>query len=229
MMKEIIKPSALEPGDAIGIISPSEPMYFDQGSDLISQGIKTLETDGFKVVFAPNASKSSNYMAGSRYERASDINLLFSMPEIKALICSRGGKSSNQLLDLLDYNLIQNNPKIILGFSDSTTILNAIQMKTGLVTFYGPQNLTHFRNVGRTLDFFHRATVYGNIGEIGSYAGEVIKPGQATGRIVGGNLSCFSLGILGTEYQPDFQNKILFWAVPIWIWAVSSHGIPKSL
>lgn len=216
MMKEIIKPPPLEPGDTIGIISPSEPMYLDGGSDLISQGVKTLESDGFNVFFAPNASKSRNYMAGTRYERASDINLLFSMPEIKALLCSRGGKSSNQLLDLLDYDLIQNNPKIILGFSDPTNILNAIQAKTGLVTFYGPQNLNHFRNVGRTLEFFHKATVYGNIGEIDSYAGEVIKSGQATGRIVGGNLSCFSLGILGTEYQPDFQNTILFWETSVY-------------
>lgn len=207
------KPAALKQGDTIGIISPSEPIAPEQRrKEGLQKGIQVLEDLGFRVVLARNALKSLSYMAGTPEERVADIHEMFANSKVKAIMCSWGGKSNNQLLDMIDYDLIARNPKVISGFSDPANLLNAIYAKTGLVTFYGPNIVGKLQPIGNTIDFFRKAVMHGEIGVIETSAPrEMIKPGRAKGRLIGGNLGCFALGLLGTPFQPDFTGAILFW------------------
>lgn len=214
----IVKPRGLKVGDTIGVFSPSEPVTPDNRYNMMLEGIQTLQKLGFQVKLSKNALKSKNYMSGTPYERVSDLHELVVDGAVNGIMCAWGGKSTNHIIDLIDYALVKANPKIIIGFSDPTNVLNAIHAQTGLVTFYGPQNLGYLRNVGRTIESFLATTMYGSATELGSTAEiSVIRDGEATGRLIGGNLSCFDLGLLGTSYEPDFTNTILFWETGTYI------------
>jgi len=214
MNEQIIKrPRALKPGDKIGIFSPSEPIVGDR-IDRLKSGIKLLERLGFKAVLSPNIFKKRYYMAGTVEERANDFNNLIHDDDIAMIMASWGGKSSNQLLDYIDYNAISSNPKLICGFSDPTNFLNAIYAKTGIPTLYGPDV------VGKLIedpeeDILRFKSLISN-GEKLIYDGEgiknssVIRGGATEGILIGGNLSCFIIGILGTSYQPPLNKAILF-------------------
>ena len=213
MDNSIIKPPRLRPGDKIGIISPSEPVtkvYFQKA-------LRVIGKMGFEVVLGKNVfNVYSDYMAGTDRERASDINLMFKNPEIKGILCSCGGFNSNRLLDLIDYDVVRNNPKVFMGFSDITVLLNAIHKKTGLITFHG-QNMEGFSSglSGKneyTREYFEKAVMQKeSIGKISPRGNiEIIRPGKVRGRLVGGNLSVL-ITLIGTEYEPDWDGRILFW------------------
>lgn len=212
---KIIKPPALRKGDKIGIISPSEPIIFKKRFRL---GLEALKKLGFRVVLGKNVFKEHGaYMAGRDEERVADINAMFKNPEIKGIFCSRGGMSSNRLLDLIDFNLIKKNPKVFMGLSDITVLLNAIYKKTGLVVFHGPNVEFGFSRglKGKnnfTLEYFSKAVMKcGPIGEIPRWKTiEILKPGYAKGLLIGGNLEVL-MTLLGTQYEPDWSDKILFW------------------
>lgn len=149
---KIIKAFKLIKSDQIGLISNSAPL-----AGLVphrtKNGLKMLRDLGFKPKLGTSALKVEDYIAGSPENRAKDINLLFKDKNIKAIISFIGGDHSNQLLKLLDYEVIKNNPKIIMGYSDSTVLLLAIYTQTGLVTFYGPTVLNQFAEYPKMLDF----------------------------------------------------------------------------
>lgn len=138
-----IKPKKLRPNDKIGIISPS----WGGGSFFphrIERGIRYLETHGFDVKIGTHAMNSIGYVSDTAKNRVEDIHSLFLDPEVKAVISSIGGDHSCQLLPLLDFNLIKENPKIFMGFSDISVLNNAIWKMTGMITFNGPAIMTDF-------------------------------------------------------------------------------------
>lgn len=213
----LIKALKLKKGDLIGIISPSEPIVTKRR---IKIGIRALKKLGLKVILGKNVfHRHGGYMAGTIQERLDDFHSMFKNRKIKAVFTSRGGFCCNQLLDGIDYKLIKNNPKIILGYSDITVLLNAIHKKTGLVTFHGPSLglvmskwLKSSRSVNFTKSYFNKALFsekpIGNISRLSQW--KILKKGKATGRLIGGNLSVMRT-LLGTEYCPDWKNAILFW------------------
>lgn len=155
-------------------------------------------------------------MAGTDKERSADINAMFRNKKIKGIFCSRGGQSSNRLLDLIDYNAIQKNPKVFMGLSDITVLLNVIHGKNGLITFHGPNVEFGFSHgtKGRnnfTAEYFSKAVMTSEaIGEIPRLkTSDILKLGKAQGRLMGGNLEVL-LTLLGTKYEPDWKGKILF-------------------
>lgn len=210
-----IKPLKLKPGDKIGIISPSEPVIYKKKFE---KGIETLKKIGFRVVLGKNVFKEyGSYMAGCDKERAADLNAMFKNPEIKGIFCSRGGLSCNHLLDLIDYRTIRKNPKVVMGFSDITVLLNAIYQKIDLVTFHGPNVESIFSQgfSGKnkyTYEHFSKAVMNDKpIGKVGPWRlFEILRKGKARGVLVGGNLTVLET-LLGTKYEPNWQNKILFW------------------
>lgn len=135
-MKEKIFAKCLQSGNVIGVIAPSRPIYTRK--DEFEAGLKELYDFGFKTKLSKNINNHEFYSAGTARERADDLNSMFSDPEVSAIMCATGGISSNQILELIDYDLIANNPKIFIGYSDNTNLLLAINKMTGLVTFYGP-------------------------------------------------------------------------------------------
>jgi muramoyltetrapeptide carboxypeptidase len=212
---KIIKPPKLKPGDKIGIISPSEPVIYRKK---FLRGVETLKNMGFRVAFGKSVLKEYGaYMAGKDEERAADLNAMFRNPEIKGIFCSRGGMSANRLLGLLDWPAIKKNPKVFMGYSDITVLLNAIHKKTGLVTFHGPtvESVFSFGFSGKhkyTREYFLKALMESRpVGPVRRWREmETLKKGKARGALVGGNLSVLRT-LIGTPYEPEWRGKILFW------------------
>ena len=130
-------PEKLKKGNTIGLIAPSRPVL-KEDLETINNSIMLMESAGFKIKFAPNAISNKLGYSATAKQKAEDINYMFQNDEIKAIFCISGGFNSNSTFDYLDYDAIKYHPKIICGFSDSTSLLNAIYAKTGLVTFHGP-------------------------------------------------------------------------------------------
>ena len=130
-------PQKLQKGDTIGLISPSDAITKDD-LEIINKSIFLMESSGFKVKFAEHALENTLGYGAKAKQKAEDINSMFQDSTVKAIFCICGGSNSNSTFEYLDYDKIKYNPKIICGFSDSTSLLNVIYNKTGLVTFHGP-------------------------------------------------------------------------------------------
>ena len=204
---EIITPKALEYGDSVGIIAPAN--YTPKDAEYM---INYLESRGYKVVYGRSYYSQWYNFGGTDDIRAEDINEFFKNKDIKAIFSIRGGYGTIRILDKLDYELIKENPKIFSGFSDITTLLIAINEKTGLVTYHGPMS-SNFKNIpeeteNSLLDAYTKPEKEYNIL---SYDNDysIMKSGTSKGQITGGNLSLL-VASLGTEYELDTNGKILF-------------------
>ena len=200
-----IRPPRLEPGDTVGIIAPASP--FD--ADLFDGGIRTLESMGYQIHIPEDLFERDGYLAGSDEHRADIIHRLFADQTIKALVCARGGYGSMRLLPLLDFSLIQNNPKIFIGLSDISAMLSAIYLKTGMVTFHGPMVTTLANAPQKTREALQEAISPEQSHELEMENGITIHSGSASGRVCGGNLNTLN-HLLGTPFAPDFNNHLLF-------------------
>ena len=206
----MIIPNKLNKGDIIGVVAPSNPIV-GENIDEIMNAKKIVENDGFRVEFSKNIFSNSNLYSAAAKEKAYDINSMFANKDIKMILCAKGGENSNSTFDYLDFDLIKNNPKIICGYSDITSLTNIITEKTGLVTFSG----TNFKTIAtdNTNYSYNQAInrfVNGSLSlglENEEY--KTIRQGKAEGMLVGGNLSLIRGLVLG-KYQIDFNNKILF-------------------
>ena len=205
-------PTKLKKGDTIGVIAPSNYIEKDD-LEYINASIALMEASGFKVKFGKYVFENTLGYGTSPEKRAADINWAFKDDEVKAIMCVKGGEDSNTTLDYIDYEMIKNHPKIICGFSDNTSILNAIHEKAGLVTYHGPtfKSLTSWET-GYAYKQFIKTFVEDTESLImGEPEDEytTIQAGQATGELVGGNLSLFTKLVCG-KYAVNVQNKILF-------------------
>ncbi len=207
----MIKPSRLKMGDTIGVLSPASPVNRRK----LNLGILKLKKLGFKVFLDRNVLAKRGFLAGEDKLRADAINSMFADPKIKAILSARGGYGTLRILDLLDYNLIKKNPKILVGFSDITALHLALYKKCNLVTFHGPMVGSDFSKLSEyNKNYFLKAVSQTkpigkiqNSKKIGNW--KVITPGKASGKISGGNLTLICR-LLGTQYKPDFNGKILF-------------------
>ena len=196
----------LKKGDLIGIVSPSDPLEDIEKDKQFDSGVKFLESLGFKIILGENIS------AKEPEKRAEDINKFFREVKVKAIIASQGGDSAEKLLPFIDFESIKRNPKIFLGISDITVFLNAINTKTGLITFHGNDVKYGFGRNPTDYDKneFVRILMKDAKGEIPANGErKTVRSGKATGRILGGNLRCL-LKLVDTEYWPDFTGAILF-------------------
>lgn len=208
-------PKRLQPGDTIGIVSPSKNLDDERKAKLQSV-IEILERDfSLHTKFGKHVFAVDKYgcSAGSPEQKAEDINTMFADKSINAVWCAFGGETANDVLDLLDYELIKNNPKILIGLSDITVLLNAIHHKTGLVTFHNgdmrstPDQETSNNNYSQKQ--FKKRLMDGEIGEIDKISQwKCARPGIAKGKLLGGNITCI-LKLAGTPYLPNFDGAIL--------------------
>lgn len=205
-------PTKLKKGDTIGVIAPSNYIEKDD-LEYINASIALMEASEFKVKFGKYVFEDTLGYGTSPEKRAADINWAFKDDEVKAIMCVKGGEDSNTILDYIDYEMIKKHPKIICGFSDNTSILNAIHEKTGLVTYHGPtfKSLTSwetgyaYKQFIKTFAENTESLIMGEPEE--KYT--TIQAGQATGELVGGNLSLFTKLVCG-KYAVNLQDKILF-------------------
>ncbi|MEH2442585.1 S66 peptidase family protein [Nostoc sp.] len=204
----IRKPLRLQVGDTVGLISPAG-IVDAKDIEAAQQSFSQL---GLKVKLGKHILDRYGYLAGKDSDRAQDVNLMFSDRTIKAIIPMRGGWGCNRILPLLDYSLIRSHPKIIIGYSDITTLLLAINARSQMITFHGPVATSTWNQF--TVDYFKRILFNGeavtmqnlNPSEVRV---ETIAPGKARGKLVGGNLSVLS-AMVGSPYLPSWNKSILF-------------------
>lgn len=217
--KQVIKPRRLAAGNTVGLIAPSSNTWEDHE---IHFAMDILRSFGFKVKPGKNLFQRYGYLAGQDRDRAADVNAMFADKNVDAIICLRGGYGSPRILPYLNYSTIAANPKVFMGYSDVTALLNSIYTQTGLITFHGPiakQNFSEY-----TVENFKKVlfSPTANI-ELATpplfeaMEGQaekdnritVISQGSATGRLIGGNLSLM-VKLVASPYEPDYKDKILF-------------------
>lgn len=207
----MIYPNKLRKGDLIGLISPSSPVKPERIDEcaavLTAMGYRVKEGKGCRL-------RHHGYLAGPDEVRAADINEMFADPEVKGIFCVRGGNGSGRLMRMLDYDMIRENPKLFVGYSDVTNLLMAFYRLCGFVTLHGPMVSS---NMIEHYDEYTRQSFEALLEMEEEYSFQnapgtsirTVVPGIAKGRLIGGNLSLIS-DMLGCFYAPDFSGNILF-------------------
>lgn len=202
-----MKAKRLKIGDTIGLVAPASPADLSKAE----KAIKYLIGLGYKVNAGESVYSRRGYLAGVDELRAGDINRMFADDKVNAVFCLRGGYGSQRILDMVDFQLIGNNPKIFMGYSDITALLNAIYQKCDLITFHGPMGGDFAGGLGKPTKAAMKRALE-SIEPIGEVQNpdtiEVISEGRASGVLVGGNLSIVAAS-LGTSYEVDTCGKIL--------------------
>lgn len=204
----MILPKQIGTTGIIGAFTPADPITSSRRPK-IERGVSLLKSSGFAIKFGKNAYRQLGHVSAPAKDRASDINDLVSDPDVSALIATTGGKGSNALLDLVDYDSILAARKPIIGFSDVGVLLNAITARTRLITFYGPNVLSKLDESEHYMLSELKSPSVNGIRS--SNHGETIVEGVTEGRLIGGNLSTFTVSIAGTDNEPQFDRTILFW------------------
>ena len=203
----MIKPKMLNKGDTIGFIAPS----YKPKRDPIERSAENLRKLGYKVKFSKNLFSTTNDYAGSIEERSEDFNAMIADPEVR-MVFFGGGEVGNEILPYIDYENIKKNPKILCSYSDSTTVLNAVNKQTGLVTFYG-SSPRFFENepIEYTLTNFEKRLCSTDLDYVKNSEWRVLTHGKAEGILIGGYLINFAtlLGLEWYESLPD-EDIILF-------------------
>lgn len=200
----------LKKGDTIGIIAPASCTTYEK----VLEAKKNIEDMGYQVILGECTKKQWYSYAGTDEERAEEINSFFADKSIDAIICMRGGYGCNRLIELLDFEVIKRNPKIFVGYSDITTLHIALNEKANLITFHGPMAVSNFTgNYNRDtyenfIEMLSNSKYEQSIKNITKEL-KVLNEGRAKGKLVGGNLATL-IATLGTEYDLDYNGKILF-------------------
>lgn len=221
----------LKSGDEVRIIAPSGSLArLDDKNFAIA--IERFRSMNLNVTISKNAYVVDEYSSSSIQQRVDDIHDAFIDENVKMIICAIGGHNVIQILDKIDYNLIKDNPKIIIGYSDNTALLNAIYTKTGLVTYIGPNFADFAVKLGfeYTFEYFKKIVIENSsfiVEDSNEYSDDqwyinqdsrIFLPNSGRksinnydteGEIIGGNLCTLQL-LQGTSYMPDLKDKILF-------------------
>ncbi|MEA5504643.1 LD-carboxypeptidase [Halotia wernerae UHCC 0503] len=204
----ILKPPRLQVGDTVGLIAPAGIVDLED----IAAAKQSITKLGLNVKVGAHIADRYGYLAGKDADRAQDINDMFSDRSVKAIMTMRGGWGCNRLLPLLNYTMIRSHPKIIIGYSDITSLVLAIYARSRVITFHGP-NATSTWNPF-TVDYFQRILFHGEAVTMATFQPsdvrvKTIAPGKARGKLMGGNLSVLS-AMVGSPYLPSWYKSILF-------------------
>ncbi|MBK3496981.1 LD-carboxypeptidase [Viridibacillus sp. YIM B01967] len=202
-----IRPKRLQVGDTVGIIAPASPPNIEN----LTKSFAFLEELGLKYVIGKSVQLKNGYLAGTDEERLADLHDMIEDPSIAAIICASGGYGAARIADRIDYQLLEENPKIFWGFSDITFLHTALGLYSDIVTFHGPTLSSMGREdvAERTKRMFKQLFEPAEI-----HYGEDISSlttmsgGAVRGELTGGNLSLIARSI-GTKYEIDTKGKIL--------------------
>jgi muramoyltetrapeptide carboxypeptidase len=211
------KPPRLRRGDTVALI---EPAGFSDDMAQVEQVKGTIAGMGLVPQVGRNVAARYGYLAGTDQQRADDVNQAYSDPNVRAVFAVRGGWGCARILPSLDWKTIRANPKLLVGFSDITALHLAFAAHAGFPTIHGPNAanswLAHSWNSFWSLTFAGDTPVLRNpdVTDLDPLQQErwrttTIRPGKATGILVGGNLTVLA-ALVGTPWLPDFSGKILF-------------------
>ncbi|CAN2039185.1 muramoyltetrapeptide carboxypeptidase [Candidatus Magnetomoraceae bacterium gMMP-15] len=199
-------PEKLSKGDTIGIIAPAS--HFNKNA--FDKGISIIKSMGFNPLIPDAVFNKDGCHAGTDKQRAELVNKFFADQEIKAIACARGGFGSMKVLKFLDFDSIKQNPKIFIGFSDITVLLNVFYCKCNLLTFHGPMIVNLAEADHATLQSLFNALTTLNIHfRFRSKNPVTLYPGRASGPVMGGNLTSMC-HLVGTPFEICFDGRILF-------------------
>ena len=230
-IKKQIFPAKLVEGDEIRVIAPSFSMSIIS-KETHEYAKSAFSKIGLNLSFGKNVEECDQFVSSSIVSRVEDLHKAFSDPKVKGILTTIGGFNSNQILDSIDWNLIQKNPKVFCGYSDITALQNAIYAKTGLITYSGPHYSTFgdLKSIEYTVEYFKKCLFSDkafNIQPSKQWSDDIwyvdqekrtfitntgylpINPGTAEGTLIGGNLCTLNL-LQGTKYFPSLDGSILF-------------------
>lgn len=198
-------PSFLRAGDNIHIVSPSgaiQPGFIDGATKLLSSW-------GLKVTEGKYARTEYGRFAGTKDERVADLQQALDDPNVKAILCSRGGYGLAQIIDKIDFSSFAKSPKWLIGFSDITILHNAITA-LGIASMHGimTKYLTELPEESDQITSF-KNLLFGTPSNFSIKPEAENRPGRAVGKLIGGNLSVM-MGMRSTPFDLDFHNNILF-------------------
>jgi len=197
-------PRTLRKGDLISLVAPAKKL----DSETLEFATRFLESNGFRVERGPNSLNSFNQFSGTDEERLSDFQQALDNPEVKAIICLRGGYGSMRIIDRLDWKTFRKKPKWICGFSDITTFHSYCHQVLETQSLHCSMPLNFEANSAEALESLV-AALKGKELVYDLQSHENNRPGIASAAIVGGNLSILS-ALRGTDLQIDLRHKILF-------------------
>ncbi|MEM1324869.1 MAG: LD-carboxypeptidase [Bacteroidota bacterium] len=212
-----VKPRRLEKGDTIGVITPGS--YISDKA--LEKGIKNLESLGLKVKLGQHIRAQRGFTAGTDQQRLDDLHRMFEDREVQGIWCARGGYGCTRLLPDIRYDIIRDNPKVFIGYSDITALLQAFHVETGLIGFHAAVASSDFtrytrRYLRRILFEDKRRTEFepsrgnrrrGKRDDL--FKTRTITSGRARGRLFGGNLSLLA-ALAGTPWELKAYNKLIF-------------------
>jgi muramoyltetrapeptide carboxypeptidase len=203
----IIIPPYLKPGDTIGITCPAGYMPFEKARVCI----ETLQEWGYQVKLGSTLrSSSNNYFSGTDEERRNDFQALLNDPEVKAILCGRGGYGCSRIIDELDFTCFSQLPKWVIGFSDITVFHAHIPANYGVATLHAPMAAAFVRPVeDNPYVISLKNALEGNRSHYETPVHPLNRLGNAMGTLVGGNL-CLLTHLAGTSSDWDWNNKLLF-------------------
>jgi muramoyltetrapeptide carboxypeptidase len=213
----LIKPPRLRQGDVVGLITPSGHV----NQEKIDKCVRNIEALGLRVKLGKHVLEARGNYAGAVWQRLEDLHAMFADQEVKGIWAATGGSGAISLLPHIDYALIRQHPKVLVGYSDITALHLAISRKTGLVTFHGPvasstfgeYAVRHLRAVlmePQATTEIHMAP--GNAAQVAqrpNFALRTLQHGVREGRLTGGNLSLVA-ALAGTPYGTQYDKAILF-------------------
>ena len=201
----MIVPPALRAGDVVALIAPAGPLASRVDLDT---AIARVEALGLRPRLGDHVMGRHGYLAGTDLERAADLNAALRDPSVRGIFAVRGGYGTTRILDAVDYAALRNDPKVLLGYSDLTALLNACTARAGVVTFHGPVVAVSPFGADEVA-WLRRALFDGEpLGTLHVPGGTALRAGRATGRLAGGNLSLLA-ALAGTPYAIDCAGAIV--------------------
>lgn len=198
------QPPFLKPGDTVGLVSTARkltPLELKPALDL-------FERWGLNVKTGPHLHSAYHQFSGTDQERAADLQIMMEDPLVKAIYCARGGYGTVRVLDHIDWAILRNQPKWILGYSDVTALHNQLQTELKMQSIHAPMPLGFLENTADCLDDV-RKMLFGELTETACPHHPFNREGSARGALTGGNLSVL-YSLRGTPADIDVRGKILF-------------------
>ncbi len=194
----------LKGGETLGIVAPG----FAVKKKKVQQGIAYLKSLGFNIAIGRSVFKKYRYFAGKDDARTEDLNHMLEDPEVRCIIFARGGFGTSRIIDQMNFEALRKDPKLLVGYSDLTSLFLTVNSKLGIPCLYGPVAA----ELGSRQRFNERsflASLHGKKHSVRLSKRQIINAGTVTAKIGGGCLTLIST-LIGTSYDPDFRGKVLF-------------------
>ncbi|MBA9004486.1 S66 peptidase family protein [Thermomonospora cellulosilytica] len=197
----------LEPGDLVAVVAPSGPV--DDAA--LRRGTAVLEGWGLRVRVAPHVGSATGYLAGPDAARAADFTEAWADPEVRGVLCARGGYGAQRIVDLIDWERVRRaGPKVFVGSSDITALHSALAHRLGQVTYFGPMPAGTALGRDAVTTEALRQALFTGVDALTAPDGEALVPGTARGLLHGGTITLLATSLGAGEGAPPPGERIVF-------------------